>query len=474
MQGSMVFDFTFAKPQPAQEIDEQPMHMLMLGDFSAHGNKSALAERAFMKVDIDNLDQVIARCAPRLNLDLAGTQLSLEFRELDDFLPDHLYRKVRLFAALREQLAKDMSKGVTNTPAAAPAPAAADNPFQALLGGSIKSTPAAGNPFDAMIKQMVAPHLTPALNSAPAEQVALQDAACSLLMRAILHHPAFQALEAAWRGVHFLVTQLELDHPLQLMLVDVSKAELADDLARHFDNLSHAPSFHLLAERWQRAADAVPWGLLIGNYEFDAGETDVQTLAAIGAIARHLNAPFVASGHSGIVSCPSVSEHPEPRLWPQADSEQSARWQALCKTPQARWLGLTAPRLLMRLPYGANTDRVDGFPFEEMANFPVHQQFLWGNGALICAVLLGQGFQEDGWEMQPGSADIDDLPAYTWRNQGEAVLQPCAEACLLERASDIFLSHGLMPLQSYKNRNAVRLLRLQSIAQTALVGRWGS
>ena len=473
MQGSMLFEFKFAKPQAEPEPDDDlPMHMLMLADFSAHGTKSSLGERAFMKVDIDNLDQVIARCAPRLDLDLAGTQVNLEFRELDDFLPDNLYRRVRLFAALRAQLAKDMTPASAAVPVQPPATVEA-NPFQALLGGSVGAPKADGNPFDAMIKQMVAPHLTPAVNHAPAEQVALQDAACSLLMRAILHHPEFQALEAAWRGVHFLVTQLELDHPLQLMLADVSKAELAADLASHGDNLAQAASFHLLAERWQRAADAVPWSLLIGHYQFDAGMDDVQTLAALGAVAQQLNAPFVAAADSSIIGCPSIADHPEPRLWPEADKAQSARWQALCRSPQARWLGLTAPRLLMRLPYGANTDRVDQFPFEEMANFPVHQQFLWGNGALLCAVLLGQGFQEDGWDMQPGAfGEIDDLPAYTWRNQGEAVLQPCAEACLLERASDIFLSHGLMPLQSYKNRNAVRLLRMQSLAQTALAGRW--
>lgn len=488
MQGNMSFEFQFGKPQAAQLQDDMPLHMLLLADFSAHGSKSPLAERAFMKVDIDNLDQVIARYAPRLELDLAGTKIHLAFRELDDFLPDHLYRNVPLFGALRAQLAKDMAPASV-APAAAPAPAAEDaNPFQSLLGGSIGAKPVAantsanagsstgGSAFDNMIKQMVTPHLTPAISHTNAEQTALQDAACGLLMRAILHHPEFQALESAWRGVHFLVTQLELDHPLQLMLVDVSKAELAQDLASHGENLAHAASFHLLAERWQRAADAVPWSLLIGQYEFDASGEDVQTLAAIGAIAKHLNAPFIASGHSSIIGCPQVAEHPEPRLWPEVDSGQAARWQALCQSSQAPWLGLTAPRLLMRLPYGANTDRVDGFPFEEMANFPVHQQFLWGHGALIGGVLLAAEFQEEGWDMQAAAAgsaaDVADLPAYTWRNQGEAVLQPCAEACLLERAAEVFLGHGLMPLQSYKNRNAVRLLRLQSLGKTALAGRW--
>lgn len=476
MPGSMSFEFSF-KPVVAQpESDELPMHILLLDNFSGQRTRSALPERTFASVDIDNFDQVLARHAPVLDLDLSGTQIHLQFRNLDDFLPDSLYRNVPLFAALREQLKKDLMQ---RAPAPAPAPASAgDNPFQALLGGNARLDPTptltstAVGGFDAMIKQMLAPHLTPLTPSEPPELAALQDAACSLLMRAILQHPAFQALEAAWRGVHFMLTQLELDHNLRLFLLDVSKPELAADCSANQAQLERSASFQLLAERWQRAASPIPWSLLVCGYQFDAGEADVALLAAMGALARQVNAPWLATAESAVLGCKDYLEHSEPRDW-VPDEKQQARWKALAASSQAPWLGLVMQRMLLRLPYGANTDPVEYFNFEEMSGVPQPGQFLWGSGALAVAALLAQSFLEDGWDMEPGSLrEIGELPAYTYKLQGESILQPCAESALLERAVDVGIAAGLMPLQGFKNRNAVRLLSVQSLARTELAGRW--
>ncbi len=467
------FEFSFKPPQQQPELDELPMHILLMDNFSGHRSKLALTERTFSTVDIDNFDQVMARHASVLDLDLSGTQIRLQFRNLDDFLPDALYRNVPLFAALREQLKKDLPARLPAA-AAAPAPAAdnSDNPFQALLRGDAKLAAPPARGFDAMIKQMLAPHLTPVTETHSPELAMLQDAACSLLMRAILQHPDFQALESAWRGVHFMLTQLELDHNLRLFLLDVSRAELAADCAANSAQLERSASFQLLAERWQRAASPIPWSMLVAAFEFDASEADVALLAAMGAIAKHVNAPLLATAASSVVGCTSYLEQSEPRDW-LADTEQQARWTALGKSAQAPWLGLVMQRMLLRLPYGANTDRVEAFKFEEIDGVPLPQQFLWGSGALAVAALLAQSFLEDGWDMEPGSLrDIGQLPAYSYKVQGESILQPCAESALLERAADVGIASGLMPLQGFKNKNAVRLLCMQSLARTELAGRW--
>lgn len=471
MSGSMSFEFSFKPAQQPEQSEQLPMHILLLDNFSGHRGKQPLAERAFSAVDIDNFDQVLARYAPQLDLDLAGTQIRLQFRNLDDFHPDAIYRNVPMFAALRQQLQQDL---LSRTPAPAPTPqvSASDNPFQALLGGEVKLAAPRENSFDAMIKKIVAPHLTPTAPALPAELPALQDAACSLLMRAILQHPEFQALEAAWRGVHFLLTQLELDGDLRLFLLDVSKSELAQDCASHGAQLERSASFQMLAERWQRAANPVPWGLLVAACQFDASEQDLALLAAMGAIARQINAPFLAGADSSILGCSAYAEQADPRDW-QVDGAQQANWQALCKSGQAPWLGLVMQQQLLRLPYGPNTDPVDAFPFEEISGQPLPGQFLWGSGALTVAALIGQSFLEDGWDMEPGSVrEIAEMPAYSYKWQGEPVLQPGAESALLERAADAGIAAGLIPLTGFKNRNAVRVLRLQSLAQTELAGRW--
>ena len=471
MPASMSFEFSF-KSSPQQSRTEQlPMHILLLDNFSGHRNNSALAERSFASVDIDNFDQLMARHAPQLDLDLSGTLIHLEFHHLEDFHPDTLFRNVPLFAKLREQLKKDF---VSTTPVASnTAPAGGpDNPFQSLLGGELKPAAAKTSSLDALIKQIVAPHLVTA--TAPAELPILQDAACSLLMRAILQHPDFKALEATWRGVHFMLTQLELDQELRLFLLDASKAELAADCVAHTSQLEQSASFKLLAERWQHMADPVPWSLLVGAYHFDASEADVNLLAALGAIAQHVNAPWLASADSSIVGCTNYAEQAEPREWLMPDSEQQTRWIALCKSAQAPWLGLVMQSMLLRLPYGANTDALETFKFEEITDLPSHDQFLWSSGALAATALIAQSFLEDSWELNIGRIqEIGQLPAYTYRVQGEVVLQACAESALLERAADVGIANGLMPLQGFRNKNAVRLLRFQSLARTALAGRWG-
>lgn len=471
MPASMSFEFSIKSAQQQPRAEQLPMHILLLDNFSGHRNNSALAERSFASVDIDNFDQLMERHAPQLDLDLSGTLIHLEFRHLDDFHPDTLFRSVPLFAKLREQLKKDFVSTAPVTSNTAPA-SGPDNPFQTLLGGELKPAAAKTNSLDAMIKQIVAPHLVTATE--PAGLPILQEAACSLLMRAILQHPDFKALEAAWRGVHFMLTQLELDQELRLFLLDASKAELAADCLTHAEQLEQSTSFKLLAERWQHAANPVPWSLLVGAYHFDASQADVNLLAALGAIAQHVNAPWLASADSSILGCSAYAEQAEPREWTTPESEQQTRWNALCKSAQAPWLGLVMQNMLLRLPYGANTDALETFKFEEITDLPSRDQFLWGSGALAVTALIAQSFIENRWELNIGSTqEISQLPAYTYRVQGEAVLQPCAESALLERAADAGIANGLMPLQGFRNKNSVRLLRFQSLAHTALAGRWG-
>jgi type VI secretion system protein ImpC len=293
--------------------------------------------------------------------------------------------------------------------------------------------------------------------------------------RQILHHPAFQALEAAWRGVHYLITNLELDENLQLHLLNLSRAELAADLHNAGTDLSQAALQHVLIEAPRQAPDSTPWALLLGDYHFDESANDVAQLAALGALAAQAKAPFIAAAKASIVGSAALHSHGEPRDWQPLEGEAQERWQALRKSPQAAWLGLALPRLLLRLPYGKGGEHVEQFEFAESTL--EHDAFLWGNPSLGCGLLLAQAFQEDGWQMQAGGVlDLSDMPAYTYKLDGETHLLPAAETCLLERASEAIAQAGLMPMLSYKNRNAVRLLRFQSIALPvrALAGSWQS
>ena len=153
-----------------------------------------------------------------------------------------------------------------------------------------------------------------------------------------------------------------------------------------------------------------------------------------------------------------------------------ANWQQLRRSGIAEWIGLCSPRLLQRLPYGAKTDPVSPFAYEEFESGNP-EDLLWGPASMACAALLATSYCARQWSMTPGEhTDIVDLPSVTVESGGQRGLVPCAEVTLSDRSAEEVVARGVMPLLSYKNRNAARLFRFQSIASPSrpLAGPWNS
>jgi type VI secretion system protein ImpC len=490
---------TGERSQPVERPDsETPFRIAVLGDFSGRENRAVLDARLQGRkpvlVDRDNFENVMARLAPELHLPLggpSGPRIPVRFRDLDDFHPDHLYENLKIFQALRDTRDRLNDRATFDAAAAEvrswasvvkdPAPASAPAPApgsgisglsaRELFEQSLKATesrtssprPArALDDFQAVLRDIVAPYVEPKPDPQRPELVAQVDQAISGQMRALLHHPDFQALEAAWRGLFFLVRRLPTDVDLKIYLLDIAKPELAADLVA---------TFELLVEN---VPGAEPWTVLAGNYTFDQSADDAQLLARMAAVARHAGAPFLASASTHLIGCDSLDTTPAPRQW-RLDKATLEAWDAVRRLQQAGWLGLALPRFLMRLPYGKQTILAETFAFEEFTTAPSHEDYLWANPAFACACLLAEAFAESGWDMRPGEiSEINGLPAHVYRADGESHLKPCAEALLSEDAAEAILDRGLMPLVSVKGTDAIRLVRFQSVAMPAapLAGRW--
>jgi type VI secretion system protein ImpC len=462
---------------PARPESDTPFRILLIGDFSGRGNRGepAAARLRPYLIDRDNFDQVLARIRPELELGEHGRGIVLRFRELEDFHPDRIYEQAAGFGKLRETRRKlgdpdtfaeaaATVKSWSVAPAqAAIAPSPAPRPdMAALSGGSLldnileetEAAPAQAvrkpDELRAFIDRAVAPHLTPRQDPQLPELVAQVDAAAARLMRAILHHRDFQALEAAWRALFFLARELETGPQLKLYALDISKAELAGALGE---------LQRILVDEAAATPGAEPWSLVAGNFTFAHTTSDVNLLGELARIMRAAGAPFLAEA--------DLSE---------ADSADTARrWNALRHAPEASWIGLALPRFLLRLPYGEKTEAVESFAFEEMPGAPVHQKYLWGNPAFACTYLLGQAFANYGWDLRPGAhQEIRGLPLHVYEADGERQLKPCAEMLMTERDADWILERGFMPLVSIKNQDVIRLLRFQSIAEplARLSGPW--
>ena len=443
MPGRLQFDLQLGRPAPARTGGSRrgPMRLLVVGDFSARpaAERPPLGERPTHRVDLDNLDAVIARLAPRLNLP-AG---ELRIGGLDDFHPDSLYARLDLFEALRQARAKPPQTGgdllgpLLGKPAAAAAPTAA---------------PAATG-LDALIQRIVAPHIVQDTSAQAKPYLAAVDAAIAEQMRELLHEPALQALEAAWRGVQWLIASLELDENLQLHLFDVSRDELLADVIAAQGQLAQTGLHRALADRWRNVPGGEGWSLIAGLYRFGRSDADIGLLAALGLIASQAGGPFIAGADPALAG---------------DDAAALAGWNTLRHSEAAPWIGLAAPRVLLRLPYGKGSDPISAFAFEEVVGAPVHEQFLWGNPSLAVALLMGRAFSLNGWEMEPGDErEIGDLPAYTYLQDGEKELQACAESYLGEQGGQALLDAGLMPVLSHRHRNAVTVMRMQSVAEPA-------
>jgi type VI secretion system protein ImpC len=486
----------------AQPTSETPFCIAILGDFSGRENRGLIepktvGERRPYSVDRDNFDEVLLRLRPELHLPTErGTPLVFRFSELDDFHPDRLFENeaFQKLKALRERMQDpsafaEIADEVGLRPRSAPresesrrisAPSPARLASGSLLDEMIEQTEArvALEParktgeIQEFARQLAAKYSVSAPDPRQPDVVAAVDRAIGDTMRAILHHPDFQALEAIWRATFLLVRQIESGPQLKIYLIDISKQELAADLMSSND-LSKSGAFRLLVEKAVDTPGADPWTIVVGNFKFGSGNEDMDLLAKLAAVAQRAGAAFMGGADPSLLGCSSFEATPHPRDWSKSMSQDS--WEQLRSRPESASVALALPRFLLRLPYGQETSPLESFEFEEFPGPPSHNEYLWGNSAFVVALLLGQSFSEAGWEMRPGNlSQIENLPLHTYRVEGDSQLKPCAEVLLTEEAVEHILDHGLIPLVSYKGRDSVRVGRFQSIAEPhrPLAGRW--
>jgi type VI secretion system protein ImpC len=480
---------TGARPQ-----QDTPFMICVLGDFSGRSSRGIiepLQGRKAVLIDRDTIDEVLERMNVKTSLDSAGTSLTMTFSCLDDFHPDHLLNRIGVFKALKEvrtrlgdprtyNAALKVLQGIIGdaglgaSQRQAPSSPPEGSLLDLMTGAATDSTGKGGGAqpdLDAFLAAVVRPHLLAREDPEQARLTAILDRTISDLMAEVMHHPDFQAVEAAWRGVQFLCSRVETDELLRISLVDISKDELVADLSAR-DDLGRTGLYRLLATE----AQSMPCSLLAGNYTFDYNDAPV--LGRMAKIAALLGAPFIARADPCLVGCSTLAGTPDPSSWRALpDRETIATWDNLRHLPEASCLGLAMPRFLLRLPYGRGTDAAETFDFEEMPAGPVHEHYLWGNPAFACACLLAQAFSRSGWDMKPGEVrDIDGLPLHAYPAEGASTLTPCAEVLLTEAAADAILAAGIMPLATLKDSDTALLVRFQSIAEplTGLSGRWAS
>ncbi len=492
VESNLEMDFTL-ESERSGIVNEPIFQLLVLGDWSCDGSKKQLSDRRPIEIDRDNFDDVLNSLGVRLDIDIGGTPASLEFNELDDFHPDQLYKSVPIFSELRDlrrrlrnsdtfnSAAREVKEWM-NSPApeesrtrsrvlepSAPEAGLLDAILQQPEGGGSPPRPGTSADLSRLIGELVRPHLVTVDENEQSAMIAAVDEATSNLMRSILHERRFQELEAAWRGLFFLVRRTETSPELKIFILNFTKAELAADLKTD----SSASAYYKVITS---GIGGEQWTAAVGDLSFHADIDDAAALIRLASMSSATRVPFISHIRPDILGISSPWNMSDPADWDVAGSSDGGKlWNAVRSAPGAEFIGLTIPRFLVRLPYGAATDPLESFSFEEFTGIPGHDEYLWANTWFVAAQCLAAAYADFGWSFgQRCIQDVDGLPLYIYKSDGETIYQSCSEVQLSERAAESLAGFGVMPVVSFKGMDRVRLARFQSISdgQERLKGIW--
>jgi type VI secretion system protein ImpC len=254
----------------------------------------------------------------------------------------------------------------------------------------------------------------------------------------IMHHEDFQALEGSWRGMHHLVNNTETDETLKIRVLNLPKKDLAKTIKKYKGTAwDQSPLFKKLYEEEFGSPGGEPYGCLIGDYNFDHSPPDVEILNGMAQIAA-----------------------------------EYAPWRSLRESEDSRYIGLTMPRFLGRIPYGAKTNPLEDFDFEEETAGGQHSKYLWTNSAYAMGVNINRSFKQFGWcatirGVESGGM-VEGLPCHTFPTDDGGVDMKCpTEIGITDRREAELAKNGLMPLSHWKNEDYAAFIGAESLHNPA-------
>jgi type VI secretion system protein ImpC len=299
-------------------------------------------------------------------------------------------------------------------------------------------------------------------------RVAELDRIISEQLSAVMHSPEFQKLESSWTGLHYLVKNTSTSTTLKIKMFNATKRELVKDFqtALEFDQSS---MFKKVYEEEFGTFGGAPFGSLLGDYQITRQPEDMYFVEQMSHIAAAAHAPFITSASPELFGLESYSELGKPRdLAKIFDTVEYAKWKSFRESEDSRYVGITLPRFLGRLPFhpadGATTE---GFNFVEDVDGTDHHKYLWCNAAYAFATKLTGAFDDFGWcaaiRGVEGGGLVEDLPTHTFKtDEGEVALKCPAEIAITDRREKELSDLGFISLVHCKNTDYAAFFGAQS------------
>ena len=325
------------------------------------------------------------------------------------------------------------------------------------------------------VAQVLQGHVTATRDTETSIQtrIAQIDQLISKQLNKILHHPSFQKLEGTWRGIKYLMDQSETGVMLKVKIFNASKRDLLKDLQRapEFDQSS---LFKKVYEEEFGVFGGAPFAAMIGDYEFGRGPEDMDLLRRVAQVAASAHAPFLSAAAPDLLNLTDFTQLGLPRdIAKIFDTTEYAKWKSFRQSEDSRYVGLTLPRVLSRLPYGKETNQVEGFDFEEDVDGSDHSKYLWSNAAYSLGARLTDAFAKYGWcaaiRGVEGGGLVEDLPTHNFMtDEGDVALKCPTEVQITDRREKELADQGLVPLVHCKGTDYAAFFSVQSVNRPKL------
>ncbi len=476
-----------------------PLVLGVVGNFSGNNQtpKDSWATRTFEYVDPDNFEQRLQECQPQLDLEVSDMftqddmkfRVCLAFKGLKDFSPDRLVEQIPMLSKLmeiRHELMNQKSPPVRQSSKSIEGPtpppmARTTGDFNdgnvSLLDQVIGATNFEDRKLgdgeqtvEEKVRDRRAEHwLENWIQQALDGQELIDenwkawvdatvgdiDQKISVQLAAIMHHPDFQALEGAWRGLSFLMKNMEHGSQIRLQMIHCSRTELLSDLKnRDYRDTALYQKIH--ASRFEER-DGPPFGAVLMDFAFSWTDDDLELLSSIGQIGENACCPIFADVSSEVFGVSSWSRFMpcyRPELFQQAEMHEG--WSKLRREPSSKFLTLMAPRMLARLPYGAKTRPCEKFAFEElglgestMSEADWSSDLCWMSSIYSLGIVLARAFARHRWCIAiRGSRDgfVENIPTLVVPSVSGSVLQFGPVECRFDdRAEWSLVQSGLLP-----------------------------
>jgi type VI secretion system protein ImpC len=298
-------------------------------------------------------------------------------------------------------------------------------------------------------------------------RIAEIDRLLSAQLNEIMHHEEFQKLEGSWRGLHHLIKNSLTGPQLKIRVMSATKKELLKDFERALE-FDQSTLFKKIYEDEYGMFGGAPFGAIIGDYEFGNHPQDLALLESISGVAAAAHAPFLSAASPDMFGWDEFSQMTDVRdISKIFDTTMYAKWRSFRESEDSRYVGLTLPHVLGRVPYGAATRPTETFNFEENVDGTDHKKYLWSNAAYALGTRLTEAFSMHGWCVAirgvEGGGLVDGLPTHTFEtDEGEVAMKCPTEVAITDRREKEFSDNGFIPLVHCKGTDYAAFFAVQS------------